>query len=44
MLARTVIAAVRQFRSDRAYTGHVFDIIDAPHMTLLRVRQEAGKE
>jgi hypothetical protein len=32
-MAGTVIAAARQFGSDRGYTGHVSDIIDATVLT-----------
>jgi hypothetical protein len=33
-LARTTIAAARRFGSDRGYTGHVADIINATVLTL----------
>src|SRR5580700_9473077 len=43
-LARTAIVAMRQFGSDRGYSGHIFNIVDPTLVTHLGVRQEAGKE
>jgi hypothetical protein len=34
LIAPNLIAAARQFGSDRGYTGHVSDIIDATVLTL----------